>query len=225
MATEGGPNIVYNGLVLYTDAANKNSYTGTGTNWADLTGTGNNGTLTNGPTFSGTNGGTIVFDGVDDYVDYGNNASVNPQYLTMGVWVNYNTFSTRPHIGKGGGSLGAYYLVIETDSRYVFYYTKTSSTWSALGNSTISTNTWYYFVLTYDGVGPKIYINGSLAASANNTGTLSTTDSNNLRLGGYGGNPGSPVSGKVGSFQIYNRALTATEVLQNYNAMKNRFGL
>jgi hypothetical protein len=68
-----GPNIVTDGLVLYLDAANQKSYPGTGTTWNDLSGNGNNGTLVNGPTFNSDNNGSIVFDGVDDYVNFGDN--------------------------------------------------------------------------------------------------------------------------------------------------------
>ena len=70
-AVEGGPNVVYNGLVLYLDAANNKSYVSGSTSWNDLTGNKNVGTLTNGPTFNTGSGGSIVFDGVDDYVNLG----------------------------------------------------------------------------------------------------------------------------------------------------------
>ena len=69
-AVEGGPNVVNSGLVLYLDAANNKSYPGSGTAWTDLSNSGNNITLTNGPTFSSTNNGNISFDGVNDYADF-----------------------------------------------------------------------------------------------------------------------------------------------------------
>ena len=64
-----GPTIVNNGLILALDAADNNSYSGSGTTWSDLSGNNNTGTLTNGPTFGSTNGGTIVFDGTNDYAE------------------------------------------------------------------------------------------------------------------------------------------------------------
>ena len=78
MAFIHSPKIVTSGLVLCLDAANKLSYPSTGTSWYDLTSTGYVGTLTNGPTFNGSNGGTIVFDGVDDYVSVSSAQSLNP---------------------------------------------------------------------------------------------------------------------------------------------------
>ena len=88
------PNIVNDSLVLTLDAGNQNSYAGSGTNWYDLSGNGNNGTLTNGPTFNSSNIGSIVFDGVDDYVNIPDNSSLNPtKNLTLSCWVNITSFN------------------------------------------------------------------------------------------------------------------------------------
>ena len=92
--TGGAKNIVTNGLVFYLDAANKLSYPGSGTAWVDLSGNGNNGTLTNGPTFSSNNAGSIVFDGVDDYV--GRNSSINTgQNFSVFAWVKPGAINVR----------------------------------------------------------------------------------------------------------------------------------
>ena len=74
MAFNYSPRIIQDGLVLYLDAANTKSYPTTGTTWSDLSRRGNNGTLTNGPTFNSSNGGIIVFDGINNYVDFGSSA-------------------------------------------------------------------------------------------------------------------------------------------------------
>jgi len=144
----------------------------------------------------------------------------------MSIFVKFNSFSTRPHFGKGGGGTGAYYIVVENSSQLRFYYTiGNNGSWAALIGSNLSINTWYNIVITYDGLQPKIYLNGQLNASTNASGTLKTTDSDNLKIGGYGGNPGLPLNGYSNGLMLYNRALTATEVLQNFNAQKGRFGL
>jgi hypothetical protein len=90
MAGSSGPDLVQNGLVLALDAADKNSYRGTGTTWSDLSGNNNTGTLTNGPTFNGGNGGSIVFDGVDDYADFGN-VLASLTNLTLECFVKFGT--------------------------------------------------------------------------------------------------------------------------------------
>ena len=106
------PRIVTDGLVLYLDAANNRSYPGTGTTWSDLVGS-NNGTLNNGPTFSGANGGSIVFDGSDDYINMGDILSA-PSSLSIFSWVNCDAFVEFPIVIKGIGSVGTreYGLVI-----------------------------------------------------------------------------------------------------------------
>jgi hypothetical protein len=214
--------IVQDGLVLNLDAAVDASYSG-GTTWRDLTG-GNNGTLTNSPTFTKQNGGIISFDGSDEYINCGNDTSVNPEYLTLSMWLRFNSFSGRPHFGKGGGYSGAYYIVIETSSQFRFYYNKPAQNWSSLNGPNLSTDTWYNLTVSYDGVGPKIYRDGSLTHSASSAGTLNTGNNSNLIFG-----PRSDLSyshdGFLASAHLYNRALTATEVLQNYNATRHRFGV
>jgi hypothetical protein len=93
MALSRGPKIVTNGLVLAVDAADKNSYKGSGTTWKDVSGNAYNGTLTNGPTFSNVNRGVIVFDGVDDYADFGN-VLASLTNLTLECFVKFGTQST-----------------------------------------------------------------------------------------------------------------------------------
>jgi hypothetical protein len=87
MAVNYSPKIITDGLVLYLDAANTRSYPGSGTVWSDLSRGGNNGTLRNGPTFNSGNGGSIVFDGVNDYASFPNNTNLDNQKITMENWV------------------------------------------------------------------------------------------------------------------------------------------
>ena len=145
-----GPKIVTNGLVLYLDAANKKSYPGTGTTWTDLSGLGNNGTLTNGPTFNSANGGSIVFDGVDDYVSVANNSSLNASTQTVSVWYYAQTISlsrSATILGKHD-TAGSYngYNFFSTN-----YFDIKGSTGSAvmLGAGTYKAQTWFNLVLTF----------------------------------------------------------------------------
>ena len=92
MATFDGPKITTSGLILSLDAADKTSYPGSGTSWKDLSGNDNNGTLTNGPTFSAANRGNIVFDGVDDYV-VTSNFTPNVTNKTLSGWVKLSSVS------------------------------------------------------------------------------------------------------------------------------------
>ena len=105
MSTKYSPQIVTSGLVLALDAANKVSYPGTGTTWYDLSGNGNTGTITNGPTFSNVNLGTIVFDGTNDYVSIPSTSNFNNgNNITVEAWVLCTNWSTYTHpmiVAKG----------------------------------------------------------------------------------------------------------------------------
>jgi hypothetical protein len=238
MAFANGGRIVTDGLILSLDAADKNSYTGSGTIWTDLSGNGYNGTLTNGPTFNSANGGYFSFDYTDDYVT--TNGMSNFSYvngITVCVW-NYN-----------GGGVGLYRGVVTNgtvadriggfDLRYgrenYFGGTNngTSLNWritNTTGNATAvsvyaNVNEWHYYVGTYDNTTVKVYKDGQIFNSSlhSSGGQLkTTTDSTTI-----GRSPGTSeyLDGRLSIVSIYNRALSASEILQNYNSQKSRFGL
>ena len=228
----GGPgNIVTNGLVLYLDAANYLSYTSGSTTWRDLTSSNLSGSLINGPTFNSGNAGSIVFDGVNDYVDCGNPILLNiSSSLTLESWV-YPTAFTNPNgvvgiLSRWGVGSRSYKIAILTASKQ--FYIDVSGTGNNdnyfLSNIILNTNTWYHVVGTYNGSSLSTYINGNIT-----TGTLIGTvpsslytGSSQIRVGDDGGNY---FLGNIAASRIYNRALSSSEVLQNYNAQKTRFGL
>jgi hypothetical protein len=206
--------IVLNGLVLWFDAGVSDSYPAGGTAWKDLAGS-NNGTLTNGPTFTKSNGGSLVFDGSNDYVDIGNPSSL--QSLTQGSIeaFYYRTAST------------ATYQMIFTDVNSdleITYATNTLQFYignSGIGYSHAITGQWFHVVGVW-GVGFKrLYLNGAEVASGTNTGL--NTGSRVRYIGSRAGSL--PFNGLIPVLRAYNRTLTPTEILQNYNAMKGRFGL
>jgi hypothetical protein len=234
MALSRGPKIVTSGLVLALDAADKNSYRGSGTSWLDLSGNNNTGTLTNGPTFSGGNGGSIVFDGVDDYVSITNNSTLRPSTeLTIEYIIKGTTPSGWcPIIGYGNGDYtnGNYLCWVETGGALqslcrinnggVIEYRQ----YSGIGISTTTLKCMSFTMKIGDSI--KSYYNG-----------VNTNTATNLPAGGsfyYGGTSspyqivglgGAWLNGSISFLRLYNRALTDVEVLQNYNATKTRFGL
>jgi hypothetical protein len=227
MAGASGPDLVQNGLVLALDAADKNSYSGTGTSWFDLSGNSNNGTLTNGPTFSGANQGTFVFDGTDDNVQLGNASAFLPtSAITINCWaktrvvqvykkifvtVTVGTQSiTGIYFSLGPGPYIYLGIITNNGTQYVGTYTDPST--SAFSN----------FCGTYDGANIRLYLNGTLLATQAQTGTIINTGIG--RISGYD-NGAEIWDGNISTFSIYNRALSTSEILQNYNATKTRFGL
>lgn len=218
MAISYYPSINLSGLILLADSANKNSYSGSGTTWNDLSGLGNNGTLVNGPIFdTNTNKGIFTFDGTNDYVNFGNSSVLQQSAGTLSAW----TKASSPGAGFRGiiAKQGAYGLFY-TDSVLVAYDWATGSTRSTGVN--ISDNTWKNVVLTYQsGVtnGTRIYING---VSVLTTTITIQSQAANL-FGGAEANAAQYASCQISLFNMYNRALSAAEVANNYNAMRGRY--
>jgi hypothetical protein len=214
MATAYSPLVVTDGLVMYLDAGNTKSYPGSGTTWTDISRNGNNGTLTNGPTFNSANGGSIVFDGADDYVNCGSGMSATGK-ITVSTWVKFNTVSIFQHIVDS--SSNTWHLAMLGNIPYFW----NGSTYHQTGTA-LSTNTWY-MVTGVQGTTLDVYVNGILSNSLESNINITT---NNVWLGLWqppGG--GRALSGNIATTQIYSRALSQTEILQNYNATKTRFGL
>jgi hypothetical protein len=215
-----GPNIVKNGLVLWLDAANTKSYPGSGTSWTDLSGNGNTGVLTNGPTFSSANNGSIVFDGTNDRVDIAGTVISGSQNFTIECACRSLAASTGEYIfgnyGIGNNGIELYFylneLILYYGGRYLF----------SPDNSILS-NTWYIVTATRNGNNVALYINGSLSSSGTNSNSITTN--NPYTIGnGYDFN-GEIFRGNIASVKVYNRALSASEIAQNYNATKARYGL
>ena len=217
MALIHSPQIVTSGLVLALDAADRNSYPGTGTTWYDLSGKGNTGTLTSGPTFDGSNGGTIVFDYVDDAIT-GFGFFGSPSTFTLSAWVRSSNISQAQNIFNANPP---FFLRIVSSVIRCDVYT---GAWIFVnGSITLSSNIWYNLVLTYDQSFVKGYVNGVLDVNSAKTGAPSWGAP--IKLGYTTGGEDSPSVTNIAVAKIYNRALTETEILQNYNALKTRFGL
>ena len=182
-----------------------------GSTWTDLTGRGNNGTLTNGPTYNSSNGGSIVFDGVDDYVNCGT-PSIGTGKITVNAWVKINAGSLFQHIVDSASN--SWHLAILNDNRPYFYNGSTYHQSSQI----LSTSTWYMLTGVQSST-LDIYVNGVLSQSLASNLNVTT---NNVIIGAYQG-ASRPFNGNISNTQIYNRALTAAEIQQNYNATKTRY--
>ncbi len=216
-----GPNIVTSGLILQLDAANTKSYPGSGTTWTDLSGNGNNGTLTNSPTFSSANGGIFTFNGTNQFINCGNNSSIQITVGTISAWVRTTTpgASFRSIIAKQG-AWGLFF----NDGILVTYDWGNAQTRTTGLN--IANGIWNHTAMTFtQTVGTPsnnaiIYLNGA--------SVLTTTikhSNHNVNLQIAEANANQFLNGNIASAQIYNRALSATEILQNYNGTKSRFGI
>ena len=220
-----GPNIVTDGLVLALDAANTKSYISGSATWNDLSGNGNSGSLTNGPTFSSANGGSIVFDGSNDYLSTtcSIEAATSNNLQTFCSWL-YGTSNNNSFFGSSAGSAGQFHLILTFSSGQLQFG---NSYFGGIGGESIinvavsANSTWNYGCVvktaaqTFD-----VYFNGSKVITG---ATKLANNSSTFSLGRWWITQYVP--SRIANVQVYNRALSASEVLQNYNGQKSRFGL
>lgn len=220
MSFNFSPKIVTDGLILYLDAANTKSYISGSTTWNDLTKNQNNATLINGPAYNTANLGSIVFDGIDDYVDVAGGLNIlSISNYTKTAWFYINSFSTANNIVSGGNTAQhAFWLGGTTNLRAGH-----NGNWSTVVSTTVlSLNTWYFGAVTFDTItGWKLYLNGIQESTSPDTTPFNGIGY--VQLGRY--DTGNYFTGRIASTQIYDKVLTQQEILQNYNALKTRFGL
>lgn len=219
--------IVTDGLVLNLDAGFTPSYPTSGTSWYDLSVGVNNGTLTNGPTFSSLNSGSIVLDGVDDYVGSFSNYSTYFNFTTSNQFtiscffkVTTNANFKAMVVSGNNNDVWNYGLwVSDTNTLFTGYHNV-----SKYGNTTLNSGQIYQGTLTYSNNVHTLYLNGVNDGTFTNTGLFNAT-SQQLAIGRKGNTSTNYFPGSIYTTQIYNRALTSVEILQNYKAQKGRFGL
>jgi hypothetical protein len=221
MSTTGnwrGPNIVKNGLILYLDPGSPNSYFDkTGTAIRDISGGINNGTLANSPAYSSANGGSILFDGVDDAINLTNNnlSRASGQDFVWNVWI------------KTPAVLSGYKMILSTNANYYYLALFDNKiAFDVVGIpltrfGTLATNTWYNITIVRDNQVDYVYVNGSSIATRSNNGGYSGT----MAIGKWNFNNTLFYNSNIAIVSIYNKSLTPAEVLQNFNAFKTRFGL
>jgi hypothetical protein len=227
------PKIITEGLVLALDAGNTKSYPSGSTTWYDKSGNANNGTLTNGPTFSSANGGSIVFDGTNDLI------IKNPPFtglpssqLSVFIWVKFNSLTSvyyelvsqgrTPSNYEGEWVLGTNNL--SSSVRLSFFDYNSGYGFNTVnGNTILVTNQWYYLGFIKNGTSGTFYVQGSQDGTS--TGINKTYTDTGYVIGGGYRDSSYYLSGNIATTQIYNRALSAAEVLQNFNALRGRYGI
>lgn len=235
--------IVTDDLVLCVDASNTKSYPLSGTDWVDLSLSINNGELNNSPTFSISNNGVFTFDGIDDYVDFGNYLQINgSSTVSFSTWVyvstntlkliftRYNTSTvTRiaDYIGVFPGSFNMIpRLYVGTTNDYIYWTSTTES---------FPLNRWNHLVFTIDdpSTNVKCYVNGvEVSLTSVQSGTSPTSFNSTIldkywKIASSTNNTGvtSYYNFKMSNLLVYNKKLTFSEVLQIFDATKSRFGL
>ena len=237
MAVQYNPSIVTDGLIMYLDAANVRSYGGTGITWADLSSQANSITLYNGPAYNTTTTPNISFDGTDDYgINNGNTAVQNLMATTsfsFSFWAKFNaTTSNRVVFGNGDPEfelISGYQVRVSPNTGILSIYLNDAvlfalriQSYSGLGGFV---GTWNNFVYTNTTLEGKVYRNGSLLsqnAPITSDFTVSSTEPLFIGMGPFNTRY---TNMNLAVLKIYNKTLSASEVLSNYNALRGRFGL
>ncbi len=223
--------LITSGLIVHLDASNAASYPGSGTLWTDLTGTGNNGTLTNSPSYSALAGGCIDFDGINDYVSIANNEGLQPKTatpITMQIWIYFDNMG-----GSFISKLTEFYAydgyIVRSSAEGYVGFTVNGTGVNKIVNSSptvaFTTGTWYLVTFitqrTATANTTKVYVNNTLYIQTfwGNDGYY---ELNPLQLGG---GYGSFANCKIGAFYFYSRGLSVSEIQQNFNATKTRYGV
>jgi hypothetical protein len=228
MSFNYSPKIITDGLVLCLDAANTKSYPGSGTVWSDLSRGGNNGTLTNGPTFNSANGGSIVFDSTNDMatIPYNNDFNLcSITNWTISIWIKLTDIigSFNCLIGQWPQDGDDAWLLAHTNGIVGFIWAPFSrNNYMFQSNTPLVVGNWTNVVLVKNGSNFTLYQNTTSVGTFTNASTKSS--SYRVELGRYG-RSSSYIGAQYSTVVINHRALSATEVLQNYNATKSRFGL
>jgi hypothetical protein len=227
--------IIQQGLILNLDAGNPYSYAGSGATWYDASGNSNNATLINSPTYSVDNGGLLNWASASSqYATVAMNSGLRVANITQEVWVFLNSTADQVFIGSQYGTSSNNSFALWLQSGTFYFGVNTGGTFYYTSSSSASAGTWYHLIHTYNATTQYLYINGVLVATYNSaaSGNISYDTSNTLLAigadfngSGYNVGPSAYTNGKMPVVRIYNIALSAAQVLQNYNATKGRFGL
>jgi hypothetical protein len=226
MASQYGPRIVTDGLIAYYDAGNTKSYPETGTVFSDISGNNNNGTLTNGPTYSSLNKGAIILDGSNDYISTNLTLpSPTTTPTTFDIIFKNNSSSTfRGFLGLSSYQVSGFALGFYVNSLTQIYALYNTSGADYIGGWNYNSSVISHGVFVFNARSISCYRNGALVGTITSS-IDATANSGGIQIGrilqGGWGN----AQCDIYSLKIYNKVLSSSEVSQNYNATKGRFGL
>lgn len=223
MALAHSPSIITANLGLCLDAANPRSYPGSGTTWRDVSGNSRNGTLVNSPAFNSSNGGSFVFDGVDDYVNVTNsNLNHGTSNFAYSCWVNLAGKPGAGTIFENGLYTNGILIRYENTGITIF----SVNTYYGFFTFNPALSTWNHLTFVRDGNNILFYINGVYSATiAFGTNLNLNPSPNNLYIGMSQHQVGQCFNGRINLAMVYTAALTATQVAQNFNASRGRYGV
>lgn len=212
--------IVNRGITLHFDASAPSSYPGSGTALNDISGQSNSGVLTNGPTFSTDGGGSIAFDGTNDYISCTTNITLGSVF-SMESFIFISSRTNGDIIGSWNNPFRFLWRV-NSDGYQLFAWNGGGPSQTRIGTSIVSTGTWVYVVVTYDGTNLRFYNNATLTDT--NAVGLSIANFTAMQIGANTYD-NTYFNGRIANTRIYNRQLAAAEITQNFNVQRSRFNI
>ena len=226
-----GPRIVTDGLVFNMDFSNPKCYSGSGSYCYDLSGNNFQGQLVNTPTYTTDGNNKFFAFATNDYIIVPNSTILNTQTPSVEVWFKTNsTYQNGFFFEKG--TVNTQYSLFQ-EGYVTTWRHKSGSTARDLDQTTttlgINTSDWFHLAGTFSSGLKKLYLNGILKYTTNDSSYPTiNTNTGGMSIGAYGGYSGSHsyyYNGNIAIVKVYNKTLSADEILQNYNALKGRFGL
>jgi hypothetical protein len=215
--------IVTTGLQLYLDAGNASSYPGSGTTWTDLTVNGRNGTLTGGPTYSSANGGSIVFDGSNDYVQCSGSLTVTAATFVTWIRRNGNQGQYDGILFSRGTSVTG--MNLQVSNQIAYTWNDDVNTYSWQSGLIVPDTTWCMIAVSVTSTAAKAYLcQASGITTATNTVSHTSSVINDIKIA-FDDAAARYFNGRIAIAQLYNIALSADQVSQNFQANRARFGV
>jgi hypothetical protein len=226
MAIAYNSSIVTTNLDVCLDAGNPRSYPGSGTTWRDVSGTGNNGTLVNGPTYNSANLGSFAFDGVNDYANISGSRTVSE--ATFSVWLKRNGAQVAFAgilFSRGTSVTGLDFY--STTNNLGYHWNDAASSYTFNSGLTTPDGVWCMGVLTVTSTTATFYLcQSSGITTATNTVAHASTTLDALAIGRDANGPNNRyMNGSISQASLYTTALTADQVTQNFNAARGRYGI
>ena len=240
MAASAGPDVESDGLMFYLDAGSTESYPGTGTTWYDLSGNGRNGTLVNSMSISG--GTATLAPGTSDYATIPHDATISAAAFgagngyTLESWCRFTSFQnwtcmiSKAFGGSWSNTTSGLWMESAGNFRFVVGSNQSSNPAGSYINGAsfaASTNTWYQVVGVNDGTNAKLYVNGVYRDQAALSGITATRteNTNAITVGRRATGTAPSHDGDIAIVKVYNTALTDSQILKNFNAIRGRFGI
>jgi len=217
------PGIVTTNLSMFLDAGNASSYPGSGTDWTDLSGNSRNGTLTNGPTYSSADGGSIVFDGTNDFVQC--SGSITATAATFVSWIRRNGNQGQYDgilFSRGTNITG---MDFQLSNQLAYTWNNAVNTYNWQSGLIVPDLTWCMVAVSVTSTAATAYLcQSSGITSATNTVSHTSTTLDDIKIA-FDDAAARYFTGNIATAMIYDRALSAGEITQNFNALRSRYGL